>query len=51
MALTCTIYENNFKSEVMKSNNKKNPLYKKLHLLKKIRKVAIIQQLKKTLKY
>jgi hypothetical protein len=23
MALTCTIYENNFKSEVMKSNNQK----------------------------
>jgi hypothetical protein len=23
MTLTCTIYENNFKSEVMKSNNQK----------------------------
>ena len=23
MALTCTIYENNFQSEVMKSNNQK----------------------------
>jgi hypothetical protein len=32
MALTCTIYENNFKSEVMKSNNQKQKKVSKISL-------------------